>query len=251
MKSQKMFLVLIILFASFQICFGQEKKAEIILFDSVVEPECELLLNRLDSLAYEIQNTPNSVGYVVIYGGSNPIENIFYERAVKGHANFRKLDESRHRVITAKPEQKLKIEFCISKNKDKPSISEETFKYTLPENNARILFAEDSTEVVKIDGRLTYLLGSCEVCCITTVNLNLLSKFLEANPNFNAQIIIYNKSAKRANQLSKLIIKENTEDYKIPSSRLETTYGGIDKEIAELPNNISTVKVWLVPQKIR
>lgn len=249
MKSQKILFVLICLIAFSQVCFGQEKNAGIVLIDSVVEPECELLLNRLDFLAVEMQNTPNSIGYVVIYGGSNQIGNIFYERAIKGHAKFRKLDESRYQVITAKPEQKLKIEFWTSKNKDKPNVSEETFKYALGKNSTRILFAEDSVEVVKIDGKSDYLLGGCEACCIKTLNLNLLSKFLEGNPNINAQIIIYSKSAKRANQLSKLFLSEAAKDYKIPRSRLETKYGGLDGRTAKLHKSVSTVEIWFVPRR--
>jgi hypothetical protein len=249
MKSQKMLSLLICLVAFSQVYFGQKKNAEIVLVDSIVEPECEYLLNRLDNLVVEVQNTPNLIGYVVIYGGSNQIENIFYERAIRGHAKFRNLDESRYRVITAKPEQKLKIEFWTSKNKDKPNVSEETFKYTLSKNSPRILFAEDSVELVKIDGKLTYLLGSCAACCLITLDLNLLSKFLEENPNINAQIIIYSKSAGRANQLSKLFLSEAAKDYKIPRSRLETKYGGLDGRTAKLHKSVSTVEIWFVPRR--
>ena len=66
MKSQKMFLALIILFASFQICFGQVvPKAERI--DEFGIITCEDFLARLDNFFIALNNEPSLTGYAIIY----------------------------------------------------------------------------------------------------------------------------------------------------------------------------------------
>jgi hypothetical protein len=249
MKPLKFILALLILFTSFQICIGQEKP-KLQLFDAVTEPNCEDLLGRLDNFAVYARQNSVFVGYVVLHGGLNPIENKFYETFITGHWRTRKLDENRFRLLTAKGEQKLKVEFWISRDGEKPQITEQKIEYLLPDTNKSYLFVEDSVEVAKIEGKLDYIAnGACAACCLTHFNPFMLFKFLEVNPQMNAEILIYNKKRSRANQLINLIASETVKDSNIPRRRLKISYAGVDEGIAQLPGNISIVKVWLVPPK--
>lgn len=249
MKSQKFFFVLTILLACFQICLGQKKQENLTLLDSVVEPNCEYLLNRLDYLLAETFKNPQSVAHVVIRGG-NPIQNKFYERAVRNHSRFRNFDESRFVAISSKSDSKLEIDFVVSNNEDaKPDVIAQNSPYSLPVSDKPIMFAQETVEVVKIDGKLTFIGYSDVSCGIETANLNLLSEFLKSNTQLNANIKIYSKTRRRAKQLERLIRKDGIDDYKIPITRLKFAYSGIDRGIAKLPGNISTIEIELVPTR--
>jgi hypothetical protein len=249
MKSQKFFFVLIVLLASFQICLGQKKGENLTLLDSVIEPNCEYLLNRLDFLLVETFKNSQSVGHVIIQG-SSPIQNKFYERAVKNYSRFRNFDESRLAIISSKSASELRIDFVVSNNgKAKPDVIIQDSSYNLPLSDKPIMFARETVEIVEIDGESTFIGYSDVSCGIETVNLNLLSEFLKANPQLNANIKTYSKTRKRAKKLERMVRKEAINDYKIPITRLKFIYSGIDKSIVQLPGNISTIEIELVPAK--
>lgn len=251
MKPPKYILALLILFSSLQICSGQEK-SNVELFNSVSEPNCEDLLGRLDNLAWITRQNPDSISYVVLRGGPNPIENKFYELFIMRHRITRRLDENHFKILTTQGEMKLRVEFWISRNNEKPQVTEQKIEYVLPNQNKRYLFVEDSVEVARIEDKLDYIAnGACSACCLTHFNLSMLFKFLEINPDMNAEVFIYNKKRSRPNQLINLIASEADKDSNIPRRRLKISYGGFDKGISGSPVNISTVKVWLVPPKKR
>lgn len=241
-----------ILFFSFQICLSQENKRNLLLLDSIDQPNCEHLLARLDNLAIEtLSKSQLQTAYVIIYGGNDPIVNKFYELSVKSYLKTRKLDENRFAIMTAKASEKIRIELWKSKNEAKPRLDEVKFDYLLTDLSKPVLFVQDTVEVADIDGELTYFLGGCAVCCIKTLSLSVLAKFLEANPKINAQFVIKNKTKKGAEILAKLILSEAEKDYKIPRNRLKIKYGGKGQwDIAdEYYNKLSDIEVWLVPQK--
>ncbi len=250
MKLQKIIFAFIILFISFQIHFGQERKSDLYLFDSVTEPNCEYLLNRLDSQAVEIQNNPESVGYIVIFGGSNPVENQFIERFVRSHFVMKKQDKNRFITLTTKGDEKTKIEFWISKRGGKPLINEIKFDYILENISKPVLFVQDAVEIADNDGKLIFF-GDCAACCLRTINIYVLSEFLKVNPKINAQITIKNKSKKGADKLAKLILDEAEKEFQIESNRLKIKYGGKGQWNVsdEYLNKLSDVEIWLVPQK--
>lgn len=248
MKARKILLISLALLSIFQVCFSQEKQSNLVLFDSAYEPNCELLLNRLDYLAVEIKKNPNAVGYIVLYGSSNEVENAFYKKAIIGYFNFRRFDEEYLSLITANNSEKLKIEFWISKDGTKPNVADEKFSYVLPQTNKPILFVRDTIEVAKNGGNLTYF-SICE-CCISNFNLDFLAKFLEFNPNLIAQINIYNKTKKGASKLEKLILNKAVRESGISINRIKTNYRGknilSNKELDELFD----LEVWFIPKVI-
>ena len=95
MKLQKILLILLILFDSFQICFGQEKpKAELI--DEFGNITCEDLIARQDNLIALLQNDPTAVGYVVIYGKKDDLRGSWRnKRFIDGQTESRRFDEQR------------------------------------------------------------------------------------------------------------------------------------------------------------
>jgi hypothetical protein len=228
------------------ILIAQKNDENLVLIASFEKPNCELLLLQLDNLMVEIQNKPQSFGYVVIYGGENPIDNFFWERAVKNHINFRQFDKNRISVLTTKSNQPLKIEAFIATNGAKPSIKEENFSFALPDEKP-ILFADDAVTMVKIDKKDTYT-GNCAGCCLGPLDLNILAMFLEANLELKAEIKIYNRSKKKADKLTKIILDEIKSENNPSLARLEIKYGGKGNRDQSDSSEISDVKTFLIPQ---
>ena len=246
MKSQKVYLVLVLLLAGFQYDFGQEKpNAE--LFDSFGVVKCDEIKGRSDSFLMALISNPEAVGYVVFYSGIEPIQFSFYERAIKSHIKHRQFPENRIKFITANPVSNFKVEFWLGKNGEKPKIAEREYDLALNSNNSRYLFAVDTIDIPKTTGKLSFF-SECNVF-IETINFSLMAKYLEANPEINAEIFVYNKKRDRANQFIKLFLDNATKDYKIPLHRVKIGYAGVDEEVAEIYGKVSTVKIWLVPQR--
>lgn len=251
MKLRRLFFTFLLLLAAFQFCFSQEDKQKLVLLNSFTKPVCEELLVNLESFTSLINNDSNSIGYIVIYGGLNSFENNFYKRYINYRLKLWKLNANRFSVITAKGEDELKVDFWISKDGGKPKVSEEDFRYDLPQTKRRYLFVEESGEIVNVNGKPSFV-GDCSACCIESLDLDLLSKFLESNPKFNAHIIIYNKTtSKRATKFIKVISDAAVIDYKIPRKRLRITYGGNKEGIYVWNKNMSSLWVWLVPNSIK
>lgn len=249
MKTPKLLFALLILFVLFQVCLAQKEKSKTELTDSFGAVPCDEILARLDNFLVTIRDEPGAVGYVIFYGGLNPIQNSFYEHTIRNHSRMRRFPENQFKVVTTNPLQEFKVELWLGRNGEKPVVEERKSSLVLNRiASRRYLFAEDSVAVVRIDGRLTYIIGSCAACCIETINPHLLSKFLKANPEMRADIRVYNNKRSRANQFIKLFLNDVKENYQIPRNRLKIGYAGIDKGAAEPSENISTVKIWLVPE---
>ena len=249
MKKQKIFFVLIILFACFQNYFGQENKDNLFLFDSMVEPECEYLLHHLNYLVIETLKNSDSVGYVVIHGGANPVQNKFYELYIKDYLS--KSDQkNRFVVITTKqPVDKIKIDLLMSRNADtKPVVTAEDFKYKLAKTDKPVFFGQEFGELAKIDENWTFL-GGCAACCFRTTSPYLLSEFLKSNPQLNADIKIYVATKKQFKQLEKNFTDEAVSEYEIPRTRLKISYGGQFSVNYQLPENNASIEIKLVPIK--
>ena len=125
MKSQKVFLISAILFASFQIGFAQENH-KAVLIDEFGLIGCEELLARLDNFMSDLMNEPNSIGYAVIYGKQgNLIDNAKYEGWINGQIRFRNFDAGHLIAVRGKERDNLKIELWrIPKGIEKPFSAE-------------------------------------------------------------------------------------------------------------------------------
>jgi len=245
MKLPKLLLALLIPLVSLQFCFAQEKSS-VELFDYLGASGCSNVRERTDNYLMTLKNESGAVGYVVFYAGASLSTFSFYENAVKSHVKYRRFPEERIKFIYARPQSDFKAEYWMSRNGEKPQIEESKASLALNQHN-RYLFAQDAIEIDKINGKLDYFHAS--ECYIEGVNFNLLAKYLEANPEMNAEIFVYNKSARRARQVIKLFTREAGEAYKIPLNRLKINYTGIDTEFGEFPARVSGVKIRFVPQK--
>lgn len=251
MKLRRFLFAFLISLAAVQFCFSQGNEQKLALLNSFTKPTCEELLANLEGFTSLINNESNSVGYIVIYGGINSFENNFYERYLNQRLKLWKVNANRLTVITAKGGNELKIEFWTSKNGERPKISEENFRYDLPQTNRRYLFVEASGEIVNSGGENDFA-EDCSACCVETFDLDLLSKFLKSNPKFNAHIFVYNKSTlKRAAKFIKVISDAAVTDYKIPRQRLKITYGGKKEGIYVWNKNMASLWVWLVPNSAK
>ena len=80
MKLHKLFFTILILFTSFQICFGQEKPQAELIDNSDKVDCCRPVFQYFLS---EIINS-NADGYIIIFGDkNNKLENYLYEQSIK------------------------------------------------------------------------------------------------------------------------------------------------------------------------
>lgn len=247
MKPPKIFLALLILLILCQICLAQEKSGEA--FDSFGAIGCDDFRGRIDNFFVALKNNPDAVGYFVIYGSKNPAQYARWEGRIRGHIKLRRFPVNRVKFILATSADDLKIEFWLSRNGEKPVSDEMVLNLTLKSGNNRYLFAHDAVEVLKQGGKLIYSVGF-ESFCQETFNLSLLAKYLDANPEMNAEIFVFNRKKSRAEQFIKLFLKEAADEYKISPERLKISYSGIpDDEFIENYHRISVVKIWLVAKR--
>ena len=101
-----------------------------------------------------------------------------------------------------------------------------------------------------MNGKATFF-GSCDACCIQTISLGVLSEFLKANPEMNAQFIIKNKSKKEADKLFKIILDKAKNDYEIARNRLTITFKNKKQSSGsdEYRSKLSDIEIWLIPKQ--
>lgn len=248
---------LFIFFAAFNApLFAQNNSDDLKLFDSVsvnasLTDSCEHLLNRLDMLTIETFQKPETVGYLVIHGGRDPVKNNFLERYFVGYRDLRKIDKDRFVILTAKSEGNLRIDFWLSKNgQTTPNVKTELFSFTLPDGEKPIPFMRETVKIVKTDQQWNYLNTVCAACCIDVFNPDFLAEYLKSNPQHNAQIRIYGRSRSHTKILEKLVRDEILKS-NISPNRFRISYRGIGKGIAQYPKNYAKIEIEIVPQNSR
>jgi len=228
-----------------QIILAQKTVDDPRLWDSFDAPGCEYLLNRLDGVIGDAFQKPISKIFLVLRGGKNPIENYFYERYLRKGIAFRKLPTDRVVVIPTTGDKRLRLEFWISDSgRGRPNVRETPFELALPVSSRRVPFVRDTVEVVKFDGNWEYMVGDCAACCIETLDMNLLSKLLQANPDLNARIRVYTRRGSIWKRLAKLL-RHDARSQHIDDTRARIVFGGRDKGIEQLASNLATVDVVL------
>jgi hypothetical protein len=242
MKSLKLLLTIFILLINCQISLSQESNENLILYQSRSDANYELIRALTDGLFTEISKLPNGVGYVVIYGGADKIQNAFYKKAVARNIRFRGMPEDKMLIISATDLEKPRFEFWISKNGEKPSVKQDTEPLVLPKSDQAIKFVEAPIEVIKSDGKSSFIPAGCDSGCITILDLYLLSDFLNANPQLRAFSIIHAKNLKNARKVKDILANEAVEDTGISSDRLNFLYGGRNKINV---NDFSEIVVYL------
>lgn len=241
---------MLLLFVFSNFAAAQEKPNDLRIFDSISDYNCEFLLNRLDYFTLELGKNPNSKGFVVIYGGDDPIRNKFLERYIYGYLNSKKIDKTRFVIVPTKANPTPKVEFLISQSgNEKPNVTEEPFSFVLTKSGKPLIFVRETVEVAKINGEWRYFGGDCVVCCIESYYSDFLAEYLKANPQLNAHITISGKSKDHKEKLASLIREELVRLYEISSNRFLIKYVGFDQGIVNLSKSPVTLEIDFVSQK--
>lgn len=225
MKLQKTFLVLLILFAFFQICFGQEKP-KAMLVDEFPRLQCDDFLARIDNLATQLSNEPDSTGYIVTFGKKNRnLYNFGYEQLLKNALISLRRDRSRYVFVHGEDMENLAIQFwVVPAGADKPQYVEGNWSYELKLNKP-FIFQKTIWE---------------DDICPNFPNVELYSKFLLSNQNLHGNIVISEKSLRKFRQVKRELSNELVENYKVRRSRIKFFF---------VKEDISGLEFWLVPRK--
>lgn len=221
MKAQKILHILICLFVVSQISFGQEKP-KAILVDEFGNISCDDFLARIDGLFNELQNEPNSQGYVVIYGKKDYLRRkIAYELWTNGAIKFRNFDSSRIIKVRGAETENIKIQFWkVSIGADKPYFNEASWNFVFQPKTKLFIFHDDLEQI-----------------CSSVSFEKVFAEYLNANPQSRGHIVIYEKSLKQFEK-QKRKIQDLLKD--IPSNRLRYFF---------IKRGNSNTEYWLVPGK--
>lgn len=220
--------LLIVLFASFQLCFGQEKpKAEII--DVIGKATCDDLTSRLESVSSSLNLRPNSKAYIITFGDKiNQFEKYHREQLIKGYSGFVKINPNRLVFLHGKDKENVESEiWIVPEGANKPVFEEDNWDYKVPQikkpfiiyNN---LFVQDT--------------------CPSIFSISFYSQLLIANSNFYGHLVIYEETAKKFRQVEKELLDEIVGQSKVPRNKIKTFY---------VKNELSDVDFWIVPRKKR
>lgn len=190
---------------------------------------CESLEMKLDHLFAEASQDTSSTAYVVIHQGDNAPDNAIVHQKAINYARFRGFPADRYAVLLTKETGDIKVALWIGKNGKLPSVVPATLDVTLRENTSRVLFVEDTIEMVKIDGRETYIRGG-NPSCLYYLNTTLVWALLKVNPDFDAEFRIKTRSTRRYRELVAIFRKE-FDDEGAPIGRVSFVFSGRDREL--------------------
>jgi hypothetical protein len=230
MKLQKTLLVSVILFASFQICFGQEK-TEAQLVDEIGGTNCEDFWARFDNFSNGLQNDPTSIGYIIIYGKKNALHtNLKYERLTDGIVRFKNLDRRRLKIIQGEEKDSIHIEFWrVPAGAETPAFVQGNWNLAIKQNKPFILRGYSEGDGI----------------CPTNTSVKLFADYLTANPNMRAHIVITGKTSENLANTAKEVENQLIFEHNIPLNRLKFFF----VKNKTFPYKFDDIEFWLVPQK--
>lgn len=223
MKLSKVFLAILILFSTFQICFGQEEKPKPELIDEFSNINCEFLLAKLDYFFTALQNNPTATGYIIIAEKKeNNRQSFRFRGMIRGYTRFRRFDSSRLTLIRSEESKNLKVQFwSVPAGADLPVSSNLSWDSPFSISKPEMFYSEnDADTICPGDGLIRF------------------SEILAKQTDLRAHFVINAKSIKAFNERKKELFDEFKE---IPANRLKFFY---------VRNNSDTyVEYWLVPPK--
>ena len=238
---------IVLILTWFFVAGGNAQDRNLRLIDEIGTSNCEDLVGRLDSFFAEVTSDREYIGYVVVHGGLDPIENLIALRTVGNHVVFRNIAHGRIVVLSSNDKNQFRIKFWKSKNNARPRLKGDKIDPILPANFRRIGFADDIVEVEKFEGKQTYRVHSCEVCCLRSItDFRILSDFLENNSEFDAEFVVRAKSNLIYKKVAELIRRDLVQFVAVPTSRTKVIYGGNDRQLKDYDGDVATVSVSFV-----
>lgn len=235
MKSLITYLFLIILFASSQLCFGQNK-SEAVLVSSFGKAVEEVIAANLDGFFQELMRSPQEQGYVVIYPEKKSRKPTYslerrYERFIKKMISTQGFDKNRIIFVQSKEEETIKVEFWIvPQGVDKPFSIENKWSEILPDLTKPFIFGFTDPDAI-----------------FPNFVPEFYADYLKNNENLRGHIVVFNKSREDADMWIEIL----TIRYKVPRNRLKVFFSKTNGSIIRLGRGSSPVEAefWLVPKK--
>ena len=212
------------------------------LVDSMGALSCEELESKLDNFGAKVYEDSHASGFAVLYPGKNPFQNAAYERAIKHNSAFRNFPARLVQPLWAKAGEDLKIEMW--KTTGTLPISQEPISYKILDISTRTRLVETSVEVFKLNGRHFFASGDC----VDQFDLSVLAKVLSANPRLSAEVVVWNRSRRKGQAMTRLLRKEAISVNGIPTGKIKITYAG-QGTAKEWSSVVSGVEIWLFPAK--
>lgn len=225
MKLRKSFLFLLILLASFQIDFGQEKP---ILVDQFGRLSNDPLLARIDSFSQAVIAAENSKGYIINYGTEkDQLAKYINERRIRGCLRWMKYPEDKFIFALGADKNELRTELWkVASDKEKPLFDEIKRDYSLSK---------------LIEPRLVYQSSWVDEYCPVSFDMEFYSRFLKANSNLTGKIVIRERTLKKYLKEKRKYFRELTKTENVSSRQIKFVRGKYRGE--------PDTEFWFVPQK--
>ncbi len=188
---------------------------------------CETMELMLDGLLADASAIEGSTAYVVIHQGENAYDNAVVHRKALNHARFRRFPTERYRVIVTAGPKDILVTLWVVKDGNVPPVVAADLDVKISPDVSRIPSPEEPLELVKLDGRETYIPAE-NPSCLYGFDPSLIRELLDANPEFAAEIQVKTKSSNRYKKLVKILTTEFRE-LGVPTKRLKFVYAGQDK----------------------
>jgi hypothetical protein len=223
---------------------GQEK----VLLDELEKPACENLLARLDFFTANVgRNSIQSAGEIVLFQGPDPIENAKYLKFLRRYIIQRKVSDL-IAVSVAASGKNLRIEFRLGPISAKRQINNSPINLKLPNVSGPFLFDSGLFEMFPGGGggERRFFGVACSACCISNLDLDLLSQVLDANPKLTAYVIIRGKRSRH--RLLTAEIEREMQEFEFDPKRVRFLYENRNLENSE---EFSELEIHLSPKPIR
>jgi len=226
-------LVIQIMIASI-VGYAQDKPKAILLTE-MDDITCEMLLAELDQVLVELQKSPDSIGYAVIYSEAAGLRKEMYEDTIKAHVRIRGFEQDKLKVIRATGKTGAKIQlWLVPIGAEMPKFTKTKWDFTYPKGTKPFIFSSTGDN----DG----ICSSYEY-----LRLNNFAERLEANPEARGNFVIKSRSNVVFNKEKASILKILVGKYKVSIRRLRFFH--VRKKLSGYLD--PRVRVWLLPNKKR
>lgn len=182
MKTFALHLIALLIFAG---CNGviAQTETEPILFDEHSNLPCDESLAHLDHFYAELQNHPNSTGFILITNKPENRRNTAFRQAmIEGYTRFRNFDPARFKIVRANSGEEMRVQFWrVPAGAIEPPVQDIDMSYLIPRTAKPFIFTFDDTWDDPI--------------CPGISGQSILIEFLKQNPRARINIVSRDVSA--------------------------------------------------------